>query len=373
MIDFTSALYLGMHHASCQLPSWTQLTRGVPAALVEPSPTRRLAPAMARLQGCERATFAPSTLHLSWDLFGLLARDSVAIYVDDGAYPIARWGIERAAARGVPVRSFPHHDAQALHTLLRQTARARVKPLIVTDSFSPGSGQPAPLDSYLESARAFEGYLIMDDTQALGIFGQTPDASAPYGHGGGGMLRAVGITDRNVLALSSLAKGFGVPVAVLSGSRAVVKYFEEQSETRVHCSPPSMVHLLAVEQALAINDREGDAIRSRLSQLVGYFRRRMAAAGFSLGGGLFPVQTLVNQTKFDVLQIHERLLQLGIRTVLHRHQGRQEARLSFIITALHALSQIDDAVSALIQAATFQPRWRRATTRISSHLLRGAS
>jgi hypothetical protein len=49
---------------------------------------------------------------------------------------------------------------------------------------------------YLESARAFEGYLIMDDTQALGIFGYAPDAEAPYGHGGGGMLRRAGLRTR---------------------------------------------------------------------------------------------------------------------------------------------------------------------------------
>jgi len=352
VIDFTVALYLGMRHASCRLPPWAQLTTGVPAALAEPTGTRRLTQAMARLQGCERVTFAPSTLHLFWDFFGLLARQAVAIYMDDGLYPVARWGIERAAARCVPVHSFPHHDAEALHKLLRKTACARVRPLIVTDGFSPGSGRPAPLVSYLESAHAFGGYLIMDDTQALGIFGQTPSADAPYGLGGGGMLRSVGITDPNVVALSSLSKGFGVPVATLSGSHTIVEYFEEQSDTRVHCSPPSIGHLLAVRQALAINDHEGDALRSRLTQLVRYFRRRVAAAGFSLVGGLFPVQTLANTARLDLLRLHARLLQLGVKTVLHSSRSREKARLSFIITALHGVSQLDEAVGALIEAAT---------------------
>jgi 8-amino-7-oxononanoate synthase len=251
----------------------------------------------------------------------------------------------------MPVHSFPHQDADALRNLLKQTARARVKPLIVTDGFSPGSGKPAPLRSYLESAHSFGGYLIMDDTQALGIFGHTPTACAPYGHGGGGMLRAVGISDPNVLIASSLAKGFGVPVAVLSGSRAIVEHFEDQSDTRVHCSPPSIVHLQAVDHALAVNEREGEALRSRLSQLVGYFRRRLAAIGFSLIGGLFPVQTLINTARLDLLRLHERLLQLGIKTVLHNNRPREEARLSFIITALHTPSQIDCAVQALAHAA----------------------
>lgn len=50
------------------------------------------------MQGCEMATLSSSTLHLFWDLFGALARGRVAIYMDAGTYPIARWGVERAAA-----------------------------------------------------------------------------------------------------------------------------------------------------------------------------------------------------------------------------------------------------------------------------------
>ena len=41
--DFTSALYLGMHHPSRSLRGWDRLTTGVPAALGEPPRAARLA------------------------------------------------------------------------------------------------------------------------------------------------------------------------------------------------------------------------------------------------------------------------------------------------------------------------------------------
>ena len=82
--------------------------------------------------------------------------------------------------------------------------------------------------------------LVADDTQALGILGHSPDARMPYGHGGGGSLRWSGIGGPEALVFASLAKGFGVPIAVLAGSRARIREFEEKSLTRVHCSPPSM-------------------------------------------------------------------------------------------------------------------------------------
>ena len=59
---------------------WTQLTTGRPAAL-EPAPEAVvLAQDLAQLLGCERAVLAPSTLHLFWDLFDVLACDRIAIY-----------------------------------------------------------------------------------------------------------------------------------------------------------------------------------------------------------------------------------------------------------------------------------------------------
>jgi len=90
MIDFTSALYLGMRHPHQSLRPWTELTTGRPAALESPREAERLARQLARLLGCERATLGTSTLHLFWDLFEVLAREPIAIYTDAGAYPIAR-------------------------------------------------------------------------------------------------------------------------------------------------------------------------------------------------------------------------------------------------------------------------------------------
>jgi 8-amino-7-oxononanoate synthase len=167
--DFSSALYLGLRHASRSLRPWAQLTIGAPAALTAPPGARTVADALAALQGCERGTLVPSTLHLFWDLLGMLPSHGVKVHMDAGLYPIARWGIERAAARSVPVRSFPHHDAEALWRQLKRDAHRHVRPVVVTDGFCPDCGRVAAIAAYLESVRAFGGQLILDDTQALGV------------------------------------------------------------------------------------------------------------------------------------------------------------------------------------------------------------
>lgn len=361
-LDFTSALYLGLRHPSPSLRSWPGLTTGKPAAL-QPAPgSAVLARKFAALVGCERATPLASTLHLFWDLFGLLAHDRVRIYMDDGTYAIARWGVERAAARGIAVRRFPHHDAAALHALVAQDRHAGQRPIVLADGFCPSCGAAAPAAAYLSCVEPHRGLVVLDDTQALGMLGEKP--GAPYGRGGGGSLRWHGITSEAVLVGSSLAKGFGVPMAVLAGSAGVIRQFEARSETRVHCSPPSLAHLHAAEQALAVNEVHGEALRRHLARLVRRFRAGLRAIGLAADAGLFPVQTL-RPAGIAAQVLHERLLGFGIRSVLIRRCREIGARVAFLITALHRSSDIDLAVDAIRRAMTFDHCVRQPVARAS--------
>lgn len=139
-------------------------------------------------------------------------------------------------------------------------------------------------------------------------------------------------------------------VAALTGSEAFGRHFEAKSETRVHTSPPSIAIIHAAQHALAVNRRHGDALRLRLVTLVRHFRRHLTGVGFSVSGGLFPVQTLVPLPGLDAALLRNRLLQLGIQTVLLRGRTGNDLRLSFILTARHTLRDLDYAVGALLQA-----------------------
>ncbi len=354
VLDFTSALYLGLRHPSPSLRPWPGLTTGKPAAL-EPAPgSAAIAGRFAALVGCERATPVTSTLHLFWDLFGLLARDRVRIYMDEGTYAIARWGVERAAARGVPVREFRHRDATKLRALIEQDRRSMRRPIVVADGFCPNCGGPAPVTEFLQCVAPHDGYVVFDDTQALGVLGMQ----------GGGSLRWQGIKSPDVIVGSSLAKGFGSPMAMLAGSASLIRRFEEQSATRVHCSPPSLAALHATEHALATNGALGGRLRRHLAQLVHRFHAGLHAMGLGADGGLFPVQTLRPAgIAADVL--YQRLLRLGIRTILMRRCRESGARVAFLITALHRFSDIDRAVEAIGRAMTLDHFTQQLTGRAS--------
>ena len=331
MPDFTSALYLGFGHPSAALRPWARLTTGAPAALTPPPGSTAVGRALAALVGCERAALAPSTLHVALDLYSLLAGPEDVIYLDGEAYPIARWGVELAAARGVLARSFPHYDASMLRRLVERDAR---RPLVVVDGICPDCGRSAPLRAYVDVVAPRGGRIVVDDTQALGILGSDPGPAAPYGRGGGGSLRLHGLRSRSVVVLASLAKAFGVPVAVVAGPSDMVARYEAEAETRFHCSPPSVAALRAAEHALALNELRGDALRRRLAALVGRFRGGLAALGLRAEGARFPVQTIQ-------ADLHASLLEHGVRTI------RRSGGVTFLITAAHCPADVDVALRAL--------------------------
>jgi 8-amino-7-oxononanoate synthase len=288
--------------------------------------------------------------------------EPVTMFVDAGTYPIARWGLERMPR--TRVHAFAHHDPDSLAGRLRALRHRR--PVVVADGFCPGCGGPAPVSEYLSLARQHGGLLVLDDTQALGILGEDADGSAPFGRGGGGSLRWNDLDGSNVIIVASLAKGLGVPMAVLSAPGREVSRFVRNSRTRVHCSPPSAAVIHAAENALDINHRDGDRLRLILARRIAEFRRQAADEGFRLTGGLFPVQTLRGLAGRQAATLHHNLLAAGVRTVLHRGRTDRDAKLSFLISASHSFADIRHAVRALQDAARTlnleRPTWTACET-----------
>ena len=181
--------------------------------------------------------------------------------------------------------------------------------------------------------------MVIDDTQALGILGHHPARYKPYGLGGGGSLRWHDIQDPHIISICSLAKGFGVPLATLSGSGKFVRKFVTASDTRVHCSPASIVDIHAAEHALKINRRKGDLLRKKLARNVAQFQCHLRDAEIIQQGSAFPVQALPVPRQIAE-QIHKRLHQHGVATILQASCVDRTPRVCLIITARHGNAQL---------------------------------
>ena len=369
---FTSALYLGLAHGSAELRPWRRLTAGAPAALVPPAGSRSAARHLSSLVGTEAATLGVSTLHLFWDLCGQIRRQPLRILADEHLYPVGRWGIERAAAAGVPVAAFGHQDPRSLARQLNQgghTGPPLHLPLVVTDGLCPDCGRVPPLGRYLALVEELGGWLLVDDSQALGLLGGDPRPERPYGRGGGGSAAFLGVSSPRLLLLSSLAKSFGVPLAMLAGTREAVGSFLRRSETLVYSSPPSMAAIRAAEAALSINRRRGDRLRQQLAARVRRFRAGLRELGLSAAGGLTPVQNLEIPAGTDPVDLYRRLAAAGVRTVLRQGRCRPGPLLTFLLRADIAPEEIDRAVGLLARTIPRLGRKHHEPPHLRSHAL----
>lgn len=346
-MDLTSALYLGMDHPSVALRPWDRLTTGRPAALGRPAASHRLAAALALLLRVERAVLARSTLHAFVDVVATLVGPGDQVLVDGGSYPVGLWAVARTRVPGVV---FPHHDPDALARRLASAPVARGRPVVVVDGWCPGCGGPAPLREYLRLVRTRGGRLLVDDTQALGVLGAAPDPRHPLGRGGGGVAAWSGVQDPALVVVSSLAKGFGVPIAVVGGGGREIGRVARDGPTASHASPPSAADLRAAEHALVVNRSRGDRIRDVLARLVRRLRRRARQLGVRLEGGAFPVQSLPAMEERTARAVHRRLADGGVRAVLQRPRCRPGATVTFLVTARHRPAEMDRAAEAMAAA-----------------------
>ena len=119
--------------------------------------------------------------------------------------------------------------------------------------------------------------------------------------------------------------------------------FEDQSLTRMHCSPPSFAPLRAAQHALVCNRRGGEMSPRKLLENVRRFRRGLINRRQR---GVFPMQTIQPPPGLSATKLHRHLLGHGVRTVLYRGEGSR-ARVSFLITARHTSEEIDFVTAAL--------------------------
>lgn len=347
-VDLASFVYLGLVHRPDELRPWDRFTSGRPAAADDEDFVRALADHVATLQGCEAATFATSTMHAYSDWCAAIGDDETAIFLDEDTYSITQWSVERAANRHVPIFVFRHHDADHLEFMLTRNQAPTRRPVVFVDGVSGTNWAAAPLRDYLRCIEHRSGILVVDDTQTIGLLGHSASPDAPYGVGGGGSLRWHEIESPAALMITSLAKAFGVPVAAVAGSRRLTDWFNTSSQTRMHCSPPSIPTFCALEHALDVNQSDGEELRRRLVDNVRQVRESLAPFLVPTDIPYFPVMYIPMPSEKIAHAIDAALRDQGIRVVFQ--YGTDGAiNMALITTSAHTRDELEYATGALAE------------------------
>lgn len=265
-------------------------------------------------------------------LFSCLPKRGDLVVYDELIHASVLDGISAGKAEAVAAR---HNDVDAFDGAMVDWRRAGGKghPWIAVESLYSMDGDRAPLMELLELAERHDGFLVVDEAHATGIFGT----------GGRGLTSDLTRSD-SLITLHTCGKALGVSGALLALPAVLADYLVNRARNFIYSTAPSPLVAAGVREALRIVDDESER-RHRLHAL------REFAAGFLLSElGISPsgsqIQPIVMGDNARALRVAARLQSEGfdIRAIRPPTVPNGTARLRLSIT----LNVDEEQISAMI-------------------------
>ncbi|MBP1657558.1 MAG: kbl [Bacteroidetes bacterium] len=234
---------------------------------------------------------------------------------------------------------YKHAD---MDDLVRQLEEDKAAPyrfrIIATDGVFSMEGDLAPLDRLVEIARTYGALLFVDDSHAVGVCGKT----------GRGTPEAKGVHGKIDVLTGTLGKAIGGAAGgYISGKKELIAFMRQKARTYIFSNslPPSIVYGASAAFDLLMKDR---SIVKRLHDNTAYFRKKIAALGFTILEGDHPIVPIMLGEAALAQQMSNELLKEGvyIKGLWFPVVPRGEARLRAQISAALTRKDIDRALLA---------------------------
>ncbi|NRQ17881.1 8-amino-7-oxononanoate synthase [Ensifer sesbaniae] len=245
-IDFTSNDYLALAGSPRLKAAITAaIERGVPVGsggsrLLRGNHAEHAAleAEAAAFFGAERALFFASGYAANAALFSTLPQRDDIIVHDALIHASAHEGIAASRAGAVAVK---HNDVDAFADAIgiwRQRG-GMGHPWIAVESLYSMDGDRAPLADLAALAARYDGFLVVDEAHATGVFG-------PDGRGLAAELEG----RQNLVVLHTCGKALGVSGALINANAVLCDYLVNRARNFIYSTAPSPLTAAAVREAL---------------------------------------------------------------------------------------------------------------------------
>lgn len=345
-MDFTSNDYLGLANASRLKGAISAaIERGVPAGSGGSRLLRGNHPEHEALEaeaaavfGVESVVYFGSGFAANVALFSSLPQRDDLIVHDALIHASAYDGISASKAESVAV---PHNEVDAYDRAIRRWREAggKGRPWIAVESLYSMDGDQAPVAELADLAERHDGFLVVDEAHATGLFGP----------GGRGL--ASGLESRrNVVVLHTCGKALGVSGALLGLPSVLADYLINRARNFIFSTAPSPLMASGVREALRMIADEPER-RMGLECLKNFAGEQLSSRlGISPSGSqILPVMIGDNARS---LRIADRMRADGydIRAIRPPTVREGTARLRISITLNVDEEQIADMVQRLATA-----------------------
>lgn len=254
-----------------------------------------------------------------------------AVFIDElGHYSL----FDAARLSGRQIITFAHCDAQALRDAVRQHEAHGRRPLVLTDGVFATTGRMPPLAEYAAIVAAGRGRLVVDESHAYGVLGESGRGAAEH----------CGVTD--ALHAGTLGKGFCAQGALLPCTR--------EFAARVRALPPvrgagagSPVSALVAAAALRLA-RAHPEKRLHLQAISRRLKAGLRALGLEIVDTPAPIAAFRVGRKPDMLALQQALFDDGLHVVISTYIGAgPEGVIRCATFADHSEGDIDALLAAL--------------------------
>ena len=354
LADFASCNYLGFDldreiieavpaylEAWGTHPSWSRL-------LGSPSLYPRIEERLTRLLGSEDSLVLPTITHIHMSVIPLLA-GSGTIFLDSRAHKTIYDGCQVARSRGAAVRRFQFEDADHLEALLRaEPDRTR---LVCMDGVNSMTGNAPDLRAFAEVARRHGALLYVDDAHGFGIVGERgPDEPSPYGLRGNSVVRHAGEDYEGIVLVAGFSKAYSSLLAFIACPTEVKRLLKVAAPPYLYSGPSPVASLATVLAGFDVNERRGDALRTRLHALTARVLdalRRLDVETPNRSG--LPIIEIPVRHHDRIDAVGRLLFERGVYVTLAAYPLVPRAEVGFRVqlTAANTVEEVDTLIAAL--------------------------
>jgi glycine C-acetyltransferase len=235
---------------------------------------------------------------------------------------------------------YKHADLDDLRAKLAGAKGAKRR-MVWSDGVFSMEGSIAPLPDLLQICRDHDAVLVVDDSHATGVLGETGRGTAEHF----GVLGEVDIITSTLgKALGGAAGGF------VAGSAALCDYLTQRSRPQLFSNalPPTVA--ASALASVEFIEQHPDRVQT-LRDNARYFREKIVEAGFKPLAGETPIIPIIVGETAAAIQMSDMLLDEGVFVTGFGFpvvpQG--QARVRCQISAAHTRADLDEAMGAMIK------------------------
>jgi len=349
--DFTSNDYLGLA-GSARLNTGviSAIERGVPIGAGGSRLLRGNHPEHEALESeaaaffrSQRVLYLGSGYAANVAIFSTLPQRGDIIVHDALVHASANEGI--AASRAVSV-AVAHNDVDAFDAAIRtwRQAGGTGHPWIAIESLYSMDGDRAPLMELVALADRHDGFLVVDEAHATGI----------YGPGGRGLSADLEGRD-NVIVLHTCGKALGSAGALVSGSRVICDFLVNRARPFIYATAPSPLLAASVRDALKILTDEPER-RAKLQHLIAFANEQISARLGIEGSGTQILPVIIGDNGRTARIAHQMQSKgFDIRAIRPPTVPEGTARLRIAITLNVDIATITDMFDQLAHVMEREP------------------